>query len=393
MRSIGVLTSGRADYGCYLPILRRIQSDPELELRLYVTGMHLSAEYGNTVEIIEADGFPIAERVDIELASDAPEGIAHSMARALAGFGAVFARRPDVLLVLGDRFEMLAGVAAALPFNLPVAHIAGGEITEGAIDDAIRHAITKMSHLHFVAAEPYRERVIQMGEEPWRVHVTGAPSLDNLHAMKLLTRAELEAIVGMKLEPDPVLVTFHPETLDYTRTEHHAGELLAALEKVERPLVFTAPNADTSGRQIRSAIAGFVERQKRARLVVSLGTQAYFSLMKIAAAMVGNSSSGMVEAASFELPVVNLGERQRGRLHGGNVLHAATNREDIAAALTRALDPEFRAGLGGMQNPYGDGRSAERIVKVLKTADLAHILHKRFQGSERTAREAPGGVR
>lgn len=379
MRSIGVLTSGRADYGCYLPVLRRIQSDPELELLLYVTGMHLSPEYGNTVKIIEADGFPIAERVDIELVSDAPEGIAHSMGRALAGFGAVFARRrPDILLALGDRFEMLAGVAAALPFNIPVAHIAGGEITEGAIDDAIRHAITKMSHLHFVAAEPYRERVIQMGEEPWRVHVTGEPSLDNLRTLSLLTRAQLEAIVGMKLEPDPVLVTFHPETLDYANTAHHVGELLGALETVERPLVFTAPNADTSGRQIRSAIAAFVEQQKRARLVVSLGTQAYFSLMRIAAAMVGNSSSGMVEAASFELPVVNIGERQRGRLHGGNVVHAAANRGDISAAMARALEPKFRAGLRGMQNPYGNGEAAEKIVRVLKVAELERLIRKRF---------------
>jgi len=373
-----------------LPVLRAIQADAELELRLYVTGMHLAEEYGNTVRQIEADGIPIAERVDIELASDTPAGIAHSMALALDGFGRIFERaKPDILLVLGDRFEVLAAVAAAAPFTIPVAHISGGESTEGAIDDAMRHAITKMSHLHFVSAEPYRERVLQLGEEPWRVHVTGEPGLDHVRTLKLLSRAELERLVGLELQPAALVVTFHPETLDYANTERHVAELLAALEKCEQPIVFTAPNADTSGRTVRAAIDAFVASHPRSKLVASLGTQAYFSLMKIAAAMVGNSSSGVVEAASFELPVVDVGERQRGRLHGKNVVHAAASRSDVAAAIVQVLKPGFRESLKGMRNPYGDGESAPRIVKVLRTAPLGReLITKRLVDNPKIASEA-----
>lgn len=375
MRSIGAVTGARSDYGCLVPVLRRIQADPELELRLFVTGMHLSAEFGMTVQVIEADGLPIAERVDIQLSSDTPEGIARSMGLGVAGFSQVYARqRPDLLLVLGDRFEVLAAVAAAVPFTIPIAHISGGEVTEGAIDDAIRHAITKMSHLHFVAAEPYRQRIIQMGEEPWRVQVTGEPSLDHLATLTFLTQAELEKIVGMPLEPPLLLVTFHPATLEYQETGHQVAELLAALDSAQMPTVFTAPNADTSGRQVRAAIEEFVRAHPRSRLVVNLGTQGYFSLMKIATAMVGNSSSGILEAASFELPVVNVGNRQRGRIHGRNVVHAANERNAILTAIRQVTAPAFRAGLRGLRNPYGEGNAAGRIVEVLQTIPLDEKL-------------------
>ncbi|MBI2677660.1 MAG: UDP-N-acetylglucosamine 2-epimerase (hydrolyzing) [Candidatus Koribacter versatilis] len=390
MRTIGVVTGGRADYGILLPVLRAIQREPALALRLYVTGMHLAAEYGNTVQQIEADGIPIAERVPIGLTSDTPAGIAHSMALALAGFGKLFERaQPDILLVLGDRFEVLAAAAAATPFTIPIAHIGGGQITEGAIDDAMRHAITKLSHLHFVATAPDRDRVLQMGEQPWRVHLTGDPGLDHLHTLTFLSRAELERLIGLELLPAPLLVTFHPETLDYANTSLHVAELLAALENSERPIVFTAPNADTSGRTVRSAIEAFVAAHPRSKLVPSLGTQAYLSLMKLAAAMVGNSSSGIIEAASFELPVVDIGDRQRGRIHGKNVIHAAAMRSAIFAAIAKVLALGFRAALKGMRNPYGDGDSAEKIARVLLTATAGRdLLIKSFADLPTTAREA-----
>ncbi|MDP9268911.1 MAG: UDP-N-acetylglucosamine 2-epimerase [Acidobacteriota bacterium] len=379
MRSIGVVTGARSDYGIYVPILRKICTDPELELRLFVTGMHLSEEHGMTVKVIESDGFPIAERVDIELSADTPEGIARSMGLGVVGFSQVYARKkPDLLLVLGDRFEILAAVAAALPFLIPVAHIAGGDLTEGAIDDAMRHAITKMSHLHFVTTEAARARVLQMGEESWRIHVTGDPGLDHIPALELLGREALEQLFGMKLEPSPMLVTLHPETLDYQRTSHHVQELLAALDSIKMPIVFTAPNADTAGREIREAIERFVASRANTRLVVNLGTQAYFSMMKLAAVMVGNSSSGIIEAASFALPVVNIGDRQRGRVHAQNVLHVPAERGAISAAIKQVLAPEFRKSLRGIRNPYGDGHAASRIVDVLKRAALDQLVHKKF---------------
>jgi UDP-hydrolysing UDP-N-acetyl-D-glucosamine 2-epimerase len=379
LRSIGVVTGSRAEYGILLPVLRLIQAERGLKLRLYVTGMHLAAEYGSTVRAIEQDGIPIAERVDIQLTSDQPAGIARSMALALTGFAKVFENAmPDVLLVVGDRFEILAAVSAALPFLIPVAHIAGGDVTEGAIDDAMRHAITKMSHLHFVTTEAARNRVLQLGEEAWRVHVSGDPGLDHINTLELLGREALEKVVGMKLESAPLLVTFHPETLVYQRTLRNAKELLAVLEGVQRPIVFTAPNADTSGRQIREAIEQFVAAHPNARLVVNLGTQAYLSMMKHAAAMVGNSSSGVIEAASFELPVVDVGERESGRVHGQNVLHVQPERGAITAAIEQALAPAFRKSLRGMPNPYGDGHAAGRIVDVLKTAELKGLVRKKF---------------
>jgi len=265
MRSIGVVTVARSDYGLYLPILRCIQADPILQLKLFVSGMHLSPEFGLTVKMIEADGFDIAERVEMLLSSDSPEGIAKSIGVGVIGFAQAYSRqRPDILLVLGDRFEMYAAVLAALPFKIPVAHIHGGEVTHGAIDDALRHSITKLSHVHFVSTEEYARRVMQLGEEPWRVIVSGAPSLDNLKTVNLFTTQELEAQYDIRLQPPPLLVTFHPVTLEYERTELQISELLAALADSALPVVFTQPNADTSGRVIHRMIAEYVRTQDAA---------------------------------------------------------------------------------------------------------------------------------
>jgi UDP-hydrolysing UDP-N-acetyl-D-glucosamine 2-epimerase len=380
MRTIGVVTGARSDYGIYVPVLREIQSEPDLTLHLMVTGMHLAPEYGNTVEEIEQSGFAIGERVEMLLASDRPESIGKSMGLGTIGFSQAFARfRPDILLLLGDRFEMHAAAVAALPFRIPLAHIHGGESTEGLIDEPIRHSLTKMSHLHFASTRRYAVRIVQMGEAPWRVTVSGAPSLDNLVGISLPGQEALEDLVGMPLRVPPLLVTYHPVTLEYEETRPQTEELLAALASAGHPVVFTYPNADTYGRAIIEMIDAFVSANASARAVRSLGTQGYFGLMKFCAGMVGNSSSGIIEAASFGLPVVNIGNRQRGRVRGANVLDVGYSRDDILDGIRRALEPEFRIRLTGMRNPYGDGRAAPRIVKVLKETELdKRLLLKRF---------------
>ena len=390
MRTIGVVTVARSDYGIYLPLLREVQEDPDLRLHLIVAGMHLSPEFGLTVKAIETDGFEIGERVEMLLSSDTPEGIAKSMGLGTIGFAQAYARfRPDILVVLGDRFEMHAAAVAALPFKIPVAHIHGGEITQGAIDDALRHSMTKLSHLHFVSTEEYAQRVIQMGEEPWRVTVTGAPSLDNLRDVKLLDRDTFCEQFNLRIDATPfLLVTFHPVTLEYERTHWQMSELLAALETVDLPMLFTMPNADTRRSTIACMIKELVEAYPLAQVVDNLGTQGYFSAMALALAMVGNSSSGIVEAASFELPVVNVGSRQRGRVRGANVIDVDYERTSVLEGLQRALDPQFRARLRGILNPYGSGGASEKIVEVLKQVHLDdELVMKCFHDLEVTSSE------
>jgi len=383
MRTIGVVTVGRSDYGLYLPILQAIQSHPRLKLQLMVTGMHLAPEFGRTATAIEADGFRISERVEMLVASDTPEAIAKSMGLGLIGFAQAFARsRPDILLVLGDRFEMYAAAVAALPFKIPVAHIHGGEVTEGAIDDALRHSITKLSHLHFAAAPEFADRIQRMGEEPWRVVVSGAPSLDKLRTMKLLEPVDLEARFGLCLDPPPLLVTYHPVTLEYEQAEGQIKELLAALRTVARPALFTLSNADTGGRIITQMVREFARAHDFVQFVDTLGPQGYFSLMKIAPAMVGNSSSGIIEAPSFGLPVVNIGNRQRGRLRGRNVVDVGYSRDEIVAGIMQALSAEFRTGLQDQPNPYGRGHAVEAIVEMLEQVSLDdRLIIKRFYDS------------
>jgi UDP-N-acetylglucosamine 2-epimerase (non-hydrolysing)/GDP/UDP-N,N'-diacetylbacillosamine 2-epimerase (hydrolysing) len=384
VRTLGVVTVARSDYGIYLPILHRLRADPELRYYLLVAGMHLSPEFGATVGAIEADGFEIGERVEMLLSSETPEGIAKSIGLGVIGFAQAYARRrPDLLVVLGDRFEMFAAALAALPFKIPVAHIHGGDITGGAFDDALRHGMTKLSHLHSTATPDAARRVKQLGEEPWRVLVSGAPALDNLRARPLLTRGELETRFRLRLQAPPLLVTFHPVTLEYEQTAWQMGELLAALEQVDLPVVFTSPNADTHGRTIARLIEGYVRGHPSAQYVGTLGVHGHFSLMAASAAMVGNSSSGLIEASAFELPVVNVGSRQAGRARAANVIDVGYPRDDIAAGIRRAVAPEFRASLRGLVNPYGNGGAAERIVTWLKSVELGdRLIRKVFQEYE-----------
>lgn len=371
VRRVGVVTTSRADYGIYRPVLRLLEADAALSPGLFVGGTHLSVSDGATVDEIERDGFEILARVDSIPAEDSALGVAAAMAAATSGFAEAYQRhRPDVLLALGDRFEMHAAVTAAQPFRLPVAHLHGGERTAGAMDDALRHSITKLSHLHFASTEAYAARIRQLGEEPWRVHVTGAPGLDNVGSVEPLARDVLEERIGLRLDPSPLLVTFHPVTLEADDTDDHVAALLEALGATHRSIVFTYPNVDLMSGTVRRAIGDFVAHRPGAVMVASLGTQAYFTLMRYAAAMVGNSSSGIIEAPSFHLPVVDIGSRQAGRIRAPNVIHAGYSAAEIGAAIERATSPEFRAGLEGLRNPYGDGRAAARIVDVLRDVAL-----------------------
>jgi UDP-hydrolysing UDP-N-acetyl-D-glucosamine 2-epimerase len=380
MRTIGVVSVGRSDYGIYLPILRAIQADADLSLQLIAGGMHLSPRHGMTVRLMEADGFEIADRVEMWSDSDSPQDIARQMGQGLIGFSQVYARRkPDILVVLGDRFEMFSAALAALPFNLPVAHIHGGELTQGAMDDSLRHSMTKLSHLHFVSTQEYAKRVIQLGEESWRVIISGAPGLDNIDTLLFLNKKELEARLNIDLGQPTLLVTFHPVTLEHEQVDTQIIEVLTAIEKSGFQALFTMPNADTGNHQIVNRISAFVSSHSNTKIVDNLGTQMYFSLMKYSAAMIGNSSSGIIEAPSFALPVVNIGLRQAGRVRGKNVIDVECNAVDILSGILRAVSPEFRSSLLGVPNPYKQGSASGKIVGYLKNVVIdKKLLMKSF---------------
>jgi UDP-hydrolysing UDP-N-acetyl-D-glucosamine 2-epimerase len=377
---IAVVTVARSDYGGLRPVLAKIASSPALELLLIVGGAHLEPRFGQTEHLIVADGFGIAARVPMDLNDSSAAGAGRSAARAHAGYVEAYAQlNPDVLMVYGDRFEMHAAAVAAVPFGLPVAHLHGGELTFGAFDDSLRHSITKLSHLHFAAAEAYRVRIIQMGEEPWRVQTTGGPGIDAILNVPALDVAALQKLLGMTLDPAPVLITMHPTTLLPEATIKETEALLAALARIDRPIVFTAPNADPGNNDIRSRIERFVAAHANARLIENLDTPGYVGLMRIAAAMVGNSSSGLIEAPSFALPVVNIGERQAGRLRARNVIDVVGEQPQLEGALRQAIDPRFRVRLAGCVNPYGDGHAAERIVARLEQREpRERLVAKRF---------------
>lgn len=370
-----MVTTSRADYGICLPVLHQIQADPTLQLHLLVTGTHLSPEFGLTSQTIENDGFEISEKIEMLVSSDTPEGIVKSMGLGLIGLSQAYSKkRPDILLVVGDRFEMHGAALAALPFKIPVAHIHGGELTAGAIDDSLRHSITKLSHLHFVTTDEYRQRVIQMGEEPWRVITSGAPGLDNLRNLKMLNRTQIESLYHLKLEETFLLVTYHAVTLEFEQTQKQVEQLLSSLRQVGLPVVFTGTNADTGGRIIRSLVNQFIDTYPQAQTVENLGTQGYFSLMNQATAMVGNSSSGIIEAPSVGLPVVNIGTRQLGRSRSQNIIDVGYGIDEIAKGIKKALTPEFRAAVQDLPNVYGDGHASELIARHLAEVVLDQKL-------------------
>ncbi len=386
-RRICVVTGSRADYGLLHWVMKEIRGDSDLRLQVVVTGMHLSPEFGLTYEAIEADGFAIDAKVEMLLSSDTPVGIAKSMGIGVIGFADVLDRlRPDILLVLGDRFEILAAVQAALVARIPVAHIAGGDTTEGAFDESIRHAITKMAHLHLVTNEMAARRVRQLGEDPANIFTVGSPGIDTIKRLRLLGRAELEAALGYRFRKTNLLVTFHPVTLEARSSASQFQELLAALGDLagDVGIVFTLPNADTDGRAIVGLIEGFVASHPSCKAYASLGQERYLSLMSQVDAVVGNSSSGLYEAPTLGKPAVNIGDRQKGRLHAASVVNCEPRASAIGAAIAKALALDT----SGVTNPYGDGNSAARIKDCLKrVADPAALLKKHFfdTGSESRA--------
>jgi UDP-hydrolysing UDP-N-acetyl-D-glucosamine 2-epimerase len=377
-RRIAVVTTSRADYSHLYWPLKLLSEHPDVDLQLIAMASHLSPEFGATVREIEKDGFAIAARIETLLSSDSDVGMAKSIGVAVLSLADTLgAMRPDLLLLIADRYEMLAPAAVALSLRIPIAHIEGGEISEGAIDDAVRNALTKMSHIHFTSTDGTRERVMAMGEEPWRVHRAGAPSLDHVRRSRLLTREEVEAACGLDLRQPALLVAYHPVTLEKDTT-CEADALFAALEEIAAQdamqILFCYPNADAGSRSLMERSRAFAARHGVAKIFVNLDAVTYWSLLRRIEVMVGNSSSGIMETASFALPTVNVGLRQKGRERARNVLDAEPNTETILAKIAEARSAAFRASLEGMTNPYGDGHAAERIVQVLTSCPFGGEL-------------------
>jgi UDP-N-acetylglucosamine 2-epimerase (non-hydrolysing)/GDP/UDP-N,N'-diacetylbacillosamine 2-epimerase (hydrolysing) len=373
-RTIAVVTSSRADYGHLYWPLRDLSQTESVDLRIVALGPHLSPEFGNTVQEIERDGFTIDARVECLLSSDSDIGMAKTIGVATLALADLFGKmRPDLLLLIADRYEMLAPASVALALRIPIAHIEGGEISEGAIDDAVRNALTKMSHIHFTSTEAARQRVIEMDEEEWRVHRAGAPSLDHLRRGTLFTRDEIEAKLHTDLSQPPILVAYHPVTIARDTLEE-ADSLFAALEEVPDQLLFCYPNADAGSRALIERTKSFLATRGGGAIFTNLDAATYWSLLREASMLVGNSSSGIMEAASFQVPTVNIGIRQQGRERARNVLDASASKDSILNAIGIAKSDHFRQSLMGMTNPYGDGRAAETIVDVLTTVPLNRDL-------------------
>lgn len=382
-RKICVVTGSRADYGLLYWLLRAIKEDTALKLQIAATGAHVSPRHGSTYKVIEADGFRLSAKVPILGADDSPSAIANALSKGVAGFAKAFKKlNPDIVVVLGDRYEMLAAAQAAMLACVPIAHIHGGESSEGAIDEAIRHAITKMAHFHFVSAEAYRRRVIRMGEEPSRVFNFGAPGLDQLKRMNFLSASQLEKELGVDLGRRPLLlVTYHPATLDKKGPGKALSSLFGALDHFKRAaVIITKSNADTGGLEINRRIDAYVSKNREwVHGFISLGQKKYLSLMRQTDVVVGNSSSGIFEAPALKVPTVNLGDRQRGRLKDRSVIDCAESKPAIICSIQKVLSKKFRHSLSGMRSVYGsDGKASLRIKQKLKTVSLKNVLMKKF---------------
>ncbi len=379
-RKVCVVTGTRAEYGLLRWLIDGIAKSPVLELQLIATGMHLSPEFGLTAKEIEADGYRIDRKIEMLLSSDTSVGISKSIGLGMIGFAdALSELRPDLLLVLGDRFEILAAATSALIARIPIAHLHGGEATEGVIDESIRHSITKMAHLHFVAAEEYRQRVIQLGEDPKTVFTVGGLGIDNIMRLKLLNRNELEKAINFKFCPRNLLITFHPVTLEQNTSAQQIDELLAALgELKETGLIFTMPNADTDGRILFRKIERFCNVHPNAKSYTSLGQLLYLSCVSHVDGVVGNSSSGITEVPSFNKATVNVGDRQRGRLKAPSIIDCEPTFSSIMQAINYGLSSEFQEKIKTSRNPYGEGGASLAIVQKLEQISFDNILKKFF---------------
>lgn len=377
---ICVVTGTRAEYGLLYWLMKEIEDDKELTLQLIVTGMHLSPEFGLTYKEIEKD-FKIDKKIEMLLSSDTSVGISKSMGLAQISFAEAYEElNPDILIVLGDRYEILSAVSAAMIANIPIGHISGGERTEGAFDEAIRHSITKMSHLHFTAADEYKDRVIQLGEQPNRVFNVGGMGIENIRRLKLLTKDEFEKSINFKLNKKNILVTFHPVTLEKQTAKEQFLELLNALDELkDTNIIFTKANSDTDGRIINQMIDEYtLKNNHKVVSFTSLGQLRYLSALQYVDAMMGNSSSGIAEAPSFKIGTINIGDRQKGRIRADSVIDCNSKKDEILEAINKVYSPQFQNILENVTNPYGDGIISQKIIKIIKETNLKDILKKSF---------------
>jgi GDP/UDP-N,N'-diacetylbacillosamine 2-epimerase (hydrolysing) len=379
-RKICVITGSRAEYGLLRWVMQGIKDEPTLTLQVIATGMHLSPQFGNTYQEIEGDGFAIDRRVEMLTGSDTPVGIAKSMGNGMIGFAdALKELKPDLLVILGDRFEIFSAVSAALIARIPVAHIHGGELTEGNFDDALRHSITKMSHLHFVAAEEYRNRVIQLGESPDRVFNVGGLGVDNIAKTKLISKDLLESELRFKFEERNLLVTFHPVTLEPDSGVDQLTELLDALDSFpDIGLIFTLPNADTGGQLLTKMIDEYVSSRENATSYASLGAVKFLSTMACVDGVIGNSSSGLLEAPTFMVGTVNIGNRQGGRIQAESVVSCKPNRIEIQSAIMKLLSDDFQSVIKNTVSPFGAGKACEKVIEIIKSISLENLSTKVF---------------
>lgn len=379
-KKLCVVTGTRAEYGLLYWLMKEIENDFDLELQIIATGMHLSPEFGLTYKEIEKE-FVITKKIEMLLSSDTPVGISKSMGLAQISFSECFEElSPDIVIVLGDRYEIFSAVSAAMIGRLPIAHLHGGETTEGAFDESIRHSITKMSHLHFTATDEYRNRVIQLGEDPRRVYNVGGMGIENIKRLKLLDKEALEESIGFKLDKRNLLVTFHPVTLEKSTAAEQLRELLAALDSLQDThIVFTKANSDTDGRIINQMLDEYVVKNShKAVIFTSLGQLRYLSALQFVDAVVGNSSSGLAEAPSFKIGTINIGDRQRGRIKAASVIDCEPTKESILKAFDSLYSASFQEKLKSVVNPYGDGIASKRIIEIIKTTELTNVLKKSF---------------
>ena len=380
-RRVCVFSGTRADYGLLKPLMDEIQCSTELDLQILISGAHLSYDFGMTYKEIEEDGFIINEKIDIQLISDSPQGICNSMSFGMAGYSEVLHRlEPDLVVILGDRYEAFIMAAAATVYRVPIAHLHGGETTQGAIDEAFRHSITKMSQIHLVSTEDYGRRVIQLGENPDRVFVTGALGIEYIQRMSYLSMKKLSQELDFKLSEKFILVTYHPVTLEKNSAFEQFSNLLAGLDSFpDYQILFTKTNADPEGKTINKLIDKYVKQQEgRAKSFMSLGKLKYLSAMRYASAVVGNSSSGIIEAPSLHIPTLNIGDRQKGRIKAKSIIDCCTDRNDITANLEKVLSENFKKFTLQVENPYEGVNPAKNITNILTTIDLSNILKKEF---------------
>jgi len=379
-RKICIVTGSRADYGLLYWLIKEVEKDKNLKLQLIATGMHLSTKFGSTYKEIEKD-FKIDKKINISLYSDTSEGISRSMGIAQTSFSKAYKElKPDIVVVLGDRFEIFSAASSAMISRIPIAHIHGGEATEGLIDEAIRHCITKMSHIHFTATDEYSKRVIQLGESPNKVFNVGGAGIENIKRLKLLTKEEFEKSINFKLNIKNILVTFHPVTLERKTSKKHFQEILNSLDELkDTNIIFTKANSDLDGKIINQMIDNYTNKNSHKSVgVTSLGQLNYLSALKHTDVIVGNSSSGISEAPSFKIATINIGDRQNGRIKAESVVDCLSNKKDIKRAIKKVYSDEFKNLLKNVKNPYGDGCSSKKIIKVLKTIKLDNILKKFF---------------